>query len=152
MPETKRRASLNFFQGADGPTLMFLMFEDADLSGLKALFLGLANGEHKKVSLRAAGIVGFASAIDDVVFMRFVDGDEPSRMVRKVRDTLRGPLFEFRRHKEGWLECAELIEGLTGPGHQYLSRGLGDDALVMVSYREGLAERGGPTGDAERRT
>ena len=70
MPETKRRASLNFFQGADGPTLMFLMFEDADLSGLKALFLGLANGEHKKVSLRAAGIVGFASAIDDVVFVR----------------------------------------------------------------------------------
>ena len=49
MPETKRRASLNFFQGADGPTLMFLMFEDADLSGLKALFLGLANGEWERL-------------------------------------------------------------------------------------------------------
>ena len=144
MAENNRRASLNFFQGTDGPTLMLLMFESADLSGLKAIFHSLAEGEHSKVSLRAARIVEFASAIDDVVFSRIVDGDEPSRMVRKVRDTLRGPLFEFRRHKEGWLECAELIEGLTGPGHQYLSRGPSDEALVMVSYREGLAGRGGP--------
>jgi hypothetical protein len=149
MAENNRRASLNFFQGADGPTLMLLMFEDADLSELKTIFRGLAEGEHAKVSLRAAGIVEFANAIDDLVFLRIVDGDEPSRMVRKVQDTFRGPLFEFRRHKEGWLECAELVEGLTGPGHQYLSRGLSDEALVMVSYREGLAERGGPIRDSE---
>jgi hypothetical protein len=141
MAESNRRGSLNFFHGANGPTLMFLIHEDADLSGLQAVFRGLAEGEQGKMSLRAAGIVEFANAIDDVVFVRLGDGDEPSRMVRKVRDTLRGPLFEFRRHKEGWLECAELVAGLTGPGHQYLSRGLSDEALVMVSYRERLAEK-----------
>jgi hypothetical protein len=151
MAEDMRRASLNFFQGANGPTLLLLMFEDADLLGLKAIFLRLAEGEQEKVSLRAAGIVGFASAIDDVVFVRFVEGDEPSRMVRKVQDTLRGPLFEFRRHKKGWLECAELIEGLTGPGHQYLSRGASDEALVMVSYREGPTEKGGSANEGGSR-
>jgi hypothetical protein len=62
-------------------------------------------------------------------------------MVRKVRDTLRGALFEFRRYKEGWLECAELLDGLKGPGHQYLSRGLMDEALVMVSFRENLQKK-----------
>ncbi len=103
---------------------------------LKSIFLSLAEGGRLKVSLRAAGIVKFASAIDDVVFVRLVDGDEPSRMVRKVQDTIRGPVFEFRRHKEGWLECAELVEGLTGPGHQYLSRGNSDEAQVMLSYGE----------------
>ena len=89
----------------------------------------------------------FACVTDDLVFVGILDEHEPSRTARKVQDTLRGPLFEFRRYKEGWLECAELIEGLTGPGHQYLSRGLSDEALVMVSYREGLAEKGGPTQD-----
>ncbi|HEX9223230.1 MAG TPA: hypothetical protein VF860_07860 [Candidatus Acidoferrales bacterium] len=136
MAEINSRASLNFYHGANGPTLMFLMYDDADLSGLKSIFLSLAEGGRLKVSLRAAGIVKFASAIDDVVFVRLVDGDEPSRMVRKVQDTIRGPVFEFRRHKEGWLECAELVEGLTGPGHQYLSRGNSDEAQVMLSYGE----------------
>jgi hypothetical protein len=137
MAEINSRGSLNFYQGADGPTLVFLIYEDADLLRLRAIFLGLAKGEQENVSLRAAGIVEFASAIGDVVFARFVDGDEPSRTVRKVQDTLQGPVFEFRRHKEGWLECVELIEGVTRPGHLYLSRGVGYDALLMVSYREG---------------
>jgi hypothetical protein len=35
MSDKNTRASLNFFQGADSPTLMLLIFEDADLSGLK---------------------------------------------------------------------------------------------------------------------
>jgi hypothetical protein len=95
MAETKRPAALNFYQGADGPTLMFLINEDADFLGLRAVFLHLAQGEAGNVSLRAAGIVEIASAIDDLVFVRLLDQHEPSRMVRKVRDTLRGPLFEF---------------------------------------------------------
>jgi hypothetical protein len=115
MAETKRPAALNFYQGADSPTLMFLINEDADLLGLRAVFLHLAQGEAGNVSLRAAGIVEIARAIDDLVFVRLLDQHEPSRMVRKVRDPLRGPLFEFRRYKEGWLECAELVEGLRGP-------------------------------------
>src|SRR5260370_3128736 len=139
MAKTNKRASLNFYKGAEGPTLMFLTYEDADLVGLKAIFLSIAQGDAVGMSLRATRTVEFASAIDDLVVVRIPDEQEPSRMVRKVKDTLQGPLFEFRRHKEGWLECAELIEGLKGPGHQFLSRGLSDEALVMVSYREDMS-------------
>jgi hypothetical protein len=138
MAETKKRASVNFYQGAEGPTLMFLIDKESDLLGLKTIFLRLARGDAGNISLRTEGIVEFASAIDDLIFVRLLDEHEPSRMVRKVRDTLRGPLFEFHRHKEGWLECAELLDGLKGRGHQYLSRGSMDEALVMVSYQESL--------------
>jgi hypothetical protein len=78
MAETNSRASLNFYQAADGPTLMFLFYEGTDLIGLKTIFLDLAQSEASKVSLRAAGIVEFASAIDDLVFARILDEHEPS--------------------------------------------------------------------------
>jgi len=42
MAKSNRQASLNFYDGANGPTLMFLIHEDADLSALKAILLGLA--------------------------------------------------------------------------------------------------------------
>lgn len=142
MPETTHsRASLNFYKGADGPTLMFQMYEEADLMVLKTIFFRLARGETGKVSLRAAAIVTFADAVHDLVFVRLVDEREPSGTVRKVRETVQGPLFEFRRYEEGWLECAELLDGLKVPGHQYLSRGSMDEALVMVSYRENLRKK-----------
>ena len=70
-----------------------------------------------------------------------LEAHEPSRTVRKVQDTPRGPRFEFMRYEEGWLECAELLDGLKAPGHQYLSRGSMDEALVMFSYRENLLKK-----------
>jgi hypothetical protein len=140
MTYTNKRASLNFYEGANGPTLMFLMHEDADLFRLQAIFKRLAQNEATKVSLRTEGIVQIVGPIDDLVFARLSTKQEPSRMVRKIQDTPRGPLFEFRRYEEGWLECSELIDGLTGPGHQYLSRGSSDEAMVMVSYKEHLRD------------
>jgi hypothetical protein len=95
MVETNRRASLNFYQGAEGPTLLFQMYEEAHLSALKAIFLRLAEGEAKKTSLRAAGVVNIAEAVDDLVFVRLLDEQEPSRMVRKIRESPKGLLFEF---------------------------------------------------------
>ena len=141
MDENNRRASLDLLQGADGPTLMFLMYEEAELSALRDLFLRLAKGEKRNLSLRDTGIAEFISALDDLVLVRLLDAHEPSRTVRKVQDTPRGPRFEFMRYEEGWLECAELLDGLKAPGHQYLSRGSMDEALVMVSYRENLLKK-----------
>ena len=56
MAETNKRASLNFYQGADGPTLMFLVDRKSDLLDLKAIFLRLAQGEAGSISLRNNGI------------------------------------------------------------------------------------------------
>ena len=141
MVENNRRASLDLFQGADGPTLMFLIHEEAGLSALRDLFLRLAKGEKGNLSVRDTGIAEFVSALDDLVLVRLQEAHEPSRTVRKVQDTPRGPRFEFLRYEEGWLECAELLHGLKAPGHQYLSRGSMDEALVMVSYRENLLKK-----------
>src|SRR5207245_9602666 len=116
MAKSNRQASLNFYDGANGPTLMFLIHEDADLSALKAILLGLAQGEASKVSLRSAGVVEFACAIDDLVFVRIIDEHEPSRTVQKVQDTLLGHVFEFRRYKTIWLGCADYMVCITWHG------------------------------------
>jgi hypothetical protein len=49
--------------------------------------------------------------------------------------------FEFRRHCEGWLECAELLDGNLGSGQAYLSRGRPDEAVVEVSFQEPLRQQ-----------
>lgn len=115
MPEIEPQATFNYYQGTDGPTLMIKMYEEAQILGLKAIFLRLAQGAATRVSLRATGIVNMVDAVDDLVLVRFQNKEEPSRTVRKVSNSLKGPLFEFRRHPDGWHECAELLDGLRGP-------------------------------------
>jgi hypothetical protein len=57
-------------------------------------------------------------------------------MIRKASENANGCQFQFQRHKEGWLECSELFDGLKSPGHQYLNRGSNDEAVIIVSYQE----------------
>jgi hypothetical protein len=132
---------------------MFQMSDETHLAGLKAIFLSLAESKVAKVSLKDTGLISVLDGAADLEFVLLSRVREPTRTVRKVRDTLLGPLFEFRRHDEGWYECAELLDGLKGPGHQYLSRGLSDDALVMVSYKEYSGRKeGGDRGGAKANT
>jgi hypothetical protein len=50
-------------------------------------------------------------------------------------------MVEWTRQFEGWLESAELLNGLNeGPGHQYLSRGSSDDAEIELSFQESDTE------------
>ncbi len=45
--------------------------------------------------------------------------------------------FIWSRSKEGWKECAELVDGIISSGtdgHQYLTSEDYDDALVVVSF------------------
>ncbi len=47
-----------------------------------------------------------------------------------------GRKFEWKRTSEGWDYMAHLLDGLvgnSGPGHHYLTRYPGEDAIVVVS-------------------
>jgi hypothetical protein len=112
---------------------MFQMYDETHLVRLKTIFLSLADGKAARVSLKDAGLVAVLDGIDDLVFV-LLSHASSLRMVKKVRDTPAGPMLEFFRNDEGWRECAELLDGLKSPGHQYLSRGASDHALVMISY------------------
>jgi hypothetical protein len=139
MADTGQEATLHFYQGAYGPTLMFQMYDQTHLSGLRAIFVRVSEGDPAKISLRKSGIVSTLDGIDDLLFVLDPQDKDPSRMVRKIGENANGCLFQFQRHKDGWLECAELLDGLISPGHQYLSRGLSDEAVVMASYEENLS-------------
>ena len=136
MAETGQEATLHFYQGANGPTLMFQMYDQSQLEGLKTIFRQVSEGNPARISLKKSGIVNVMDGIDDLLFVLDPKDKDPSRMVRKVGENANGSVFQFQRHGEGWFECSELLDGLTLPGHQYLSRGSDDEALVMVSYQE----------------
>ncbi len=140
MADTGQAATLHFYQGACGPTLMFQMYDGSQLEGLKTIFQRVSEGDPTKISLRQSGIVGTLDGVDDLLFVLDPKDKDLSRMVRKVGENANGCVFQFQRHREGWLECSELLDGLTLPGHQYLSRGSSDEALVMVSYQENLTK------------
>lgn len=139
MVENRREATLHFYRGAKGPTLMFQMYDQSQLEGLKTIFRQVSEGNPARISLKKSGIVNAMDGVDDLLFVLDPKDKDPSRMVRKIGENPNGWLFQFQRHKDGWLECSELLDGLTSPGHQYLSRGSSDEALVMVSYQEILS-------------
>jgi hypothetical protein len=136
MDNAGQEATLRFYQGAYGPTLMFQMYDQTQIAGLKTIFRRVSEGDSTKISLRQSGIVGTLDGVDDLLFVLNPKDKDPSCMVRKVGENANGCVFQFERHREGWLECSELIDGLTLPGHQYLSRGTSDEAAVMVSFQE----------------
>ena len=138
MADTGQAATIHFYKGEDGPTLLIEMYE-SQLERLKAIFQRVSEGRPTRISLRKSGILSTMDSVDDLLFVLDPKDKDPSWMVRRVGEHSNQCVFQFQRHKEGWLECLELLDGLTPPGHQYLSRGSSDEALIIVSYRENLA-------------
>jgi hypothetical protein len=138
MAETRRPATLHFYQGASGPTLLIQMFEESHLRGLKEIFRQLSAGLLAEVSLRKSRIVSILDGVDDLLFVLSGTGKDPSRMVRKIGGSENAFRFQFQRGKEGWLECSGLLDGLKLPGHHYLNRGYSEDAVIILSYQENL--------------
>jgi hypothetical protein len=91
--------------------------------------------------VKRSGIVATLGGTDDLLFVLHKQEKEPSRSVEKLNSTSSQCISRFSRSKGEWLECAELLDGLKEPGHQYLSRGSGDEAVVVVSYRENLTSK-----------
>jgi hypothetical protein len=144
MADTEQAATLHFYQGAYGPTLLFQMYDQTQLEGLKTIFRRISEGDPAKISLRESGIVGTLDGVEDLLFILDPRDKDPSRMLRKVSEIANKCVFQFQRHKEGWLECSDLLDGLILPGHQYLSRGSSDEAVIIVSYQENLSMNQSP--------
>ena len=106
------------------------------LGQLRGVFLDLAEGRARKVSLRDAGWAAFTSRLHDVVLKLMDARQEPSRTVEVRGAAQAAPSVVWTRHTEGWLECAELLDGLTAGHHQYLNSGTMDDADIEVTFGE----------------
>jgi hypothetical protein len=127
---------VDFYRGARGRVLRFDVQSVEALARLGTLFRELSEHKVREVNLASLRSIAFAQNVKDIVLKSIQDDREPSQTIKLERETSTGAIFLWTRHSEGWLECAELLDGLTQPGHQYLSRGTSDDAEIEVSFRE----------------
>ena len=101
------------------------------------MFIDLSNGNIRSIALRDLPFVKLAQGIEEFVLRRLPERPEPSKVLHLSRKgALLGACFEWSRTAEGWLECAELLDGLTPCSHQYLNYGHFDDAIVEVAFME----------------
>jgi hypothetical protein len=49
MADTRRVATLHFYQGAHGPTLMFQMYDGSQIEGLRRYFNGCRKATQRKL-------------------------------------------------------------------------------------------------------
>ena len=111
------------------------------LARLIDLLRAMSEATGNEVSLSSLGGITFTPALTDVRLKLTDSRKESSRSVRLWAQTGGGTVVEWTRQSEGWLESAELLDGLNqGPGHQYLSRGSSDDAEIEVSFQEADAK------------
>ncbi len=109
--------------------------ESADsLERLTRMFLDLSEGKRQNAQVQDIEGARFTPTVKAIALRLLPGESEPSKTLELVSNDADGAVFQWSRSAEGWLECAELIEGLSGPGHhQYLTHGGIDDALVEVS-------------------
>jgi hypothetical protein len=98
------------------------------------MFLDLSEGKRQNAQLHDIERARFTPAVKAIALRLLPGESEPSKTLELVSNDVDGAVFQWSRSAEGWLECAELLDGLSGPGHhQYLTHGGIDDALVKVS-------------------
>ena len=132
------RIKADYNAGADGPTILMSTSSLQSLGRIRDVFLELAQGrEYVSMieELDVAHLSGMSSLCCNLVPGHRI-WDKSLEMVEYSPD---GARFVWSNSAEGWLECAELIEGIEKggrPGHQYFTAEGMDDAIVVVSYRE----------------
>jgi hypothetical protein len=109
--------------------------EDALLS-LKSVFQNLASGKPRSVDLLSLNWIHPSANLRSLRVQLVDDVPEPSRTLEVTWDRTGRAEFNWSRSSDGWLESAELIAGLPGPGHQYLNNGHYDDVEIEVSFKE----------------
>jgi len=105
------------------------------LARLRRAFQSLADGSVEKIDLGSFDWIRPQQNLGSIQLKLLSLGQEPARTLRVYEISPNNFKLEWSRHSEGWLENAELLDGLKGPGHQYLNCGA-SDAEIEVSYLE----------------
>ncbi len=124
----------------DGQMLYLDVQSPEALGQLRAVFVELAEGRAREVSLSSVGWAALTQRVRDVTLKLMNAGEEPSRTVELREGRPGASSVEWTRHSAGWLECAVLLDGLTPVHHEYMNSGTKDDAEIEVSFRESGAE------------
>ncbi|MGC4113666.1 MAG: response regulator [Myxococcales bacterium] len=127
--------SIDFYQGAYGPTLRLATGSASALLRLRDTFARLGVAATHEVAVRGLPWVRLAPSVADVALV-LERSEKPLRLDLVVEDRTGVVSIRWHGRAEDWLERAELLDPLLEEicsGHQHIQ---GYDALVEVAFRE----------------
>jgi hypothetical protein len=127
---------IDSYRAKNGIRILFKLDSMEDRGSLRALFLNLSSGWLTDINLRDEAWTEFRPDAP-AILLRLVPR-EKAWQIEKSRSKELGDIFIWSRHEDGWLECAEKVAALDGPGHQYMGTG---EAEIEVSFMENLRRR-----------
>jgi len=120
----------------NGPkrSVAFRLRSEEDLELLRNVFRSLATGSANEINLVHEKIV---TAVDDFweFKLRLIPVEKTVKpWVRKLDSGEKEHGVLWRRDKEGWTECAELLESLTPGTHQYFNYGVFSEVDIAAYF------------------
>ena len=128
--------TVQLYQGARGHVLRIAVQSTDALKKFRAALYDLSQAKVRETNLSQLDFVVLFPPLKKVLLRVTDEPQEPSRTVKLEGNMEHSVLLVWTRHSEGWLESAEMLDALSEPGHQYLSRGTGDDAEIQVTFKE----------------
>ncbi len=142
MSKPEKRVLVDYYEGAYGPTLLIALHSLDDCLKLRAIFLGLADQTLLEVKLSETEFFRL-QGVKDVILRITWGPSEDGKSLRRIDSAPGLPEFEWCNSQGGWRRCVGLLDGLSGPSHQYVTTEGVDDVLVQVSFMEDLTSRTG---------
>jgi hypothetical protein len=133
-----RKMTIDFHVGEYRPILTFRVQSPYELAQLRSVFTRLADAAdgHREDICKYEWISSLPP-IQSVLLERLTNRKaEPSKTLRLLKQGKDRAIVHWSRHEDGWLECAELLDGLKLPGRQYLDISHSKDASVEISFME----------------
>ncbi len=101
-----KRATVDYYHGAYGPTLRVDVRSALTLAKLRNLFADLAQGKKQEVDLCTLEWVKSLSSVRAILLRVLPVEREPYKTLELLSTGLGGATFRWARYAEGWLECA----------------------------------------------
>jgi hypothetical protein len=124
---------VSLYVGAYGPTLRIDMQSQAHVTLVRALLASLAEGQQSAARVVAGGPWAF-DGLNELALAVDVRAPQRARVVAGA--TPQDTRVDWRMSADGWQHCLGLLEGLEGPGHQYLTEERKGCLLIELALRE----------------
>lgn len=125
---------VDYYQGAYGKTIRIAVHKLQKLIFLKKLFIHMSSENGFEVEMADLENV----VMTDLRSLRLRQTSAEYALGRNLIMEASND-FIWSRSREGWSECADLVDGLITlgtSGHQYLTAENYDDAIIVLSFNE----------------
>jgi hypothetical protein len=105
-----------------------------ELESLKRAFECLSNGAKSAIGLVAEEMVYAPESVGEIE-LKLVDFEDSETPWVRIRKTASGKdEISWRRDREGWLECLELLGSLAPGTHQYFNYGVFSEVDIEAFF------------------